>query len=218
MKKKDLKGLSEHEVIESRQKHGRNELTPPPETSIWKLYLEKFKDPIIIILLVALGISGVVGYFEGSVIESVGILVAILLATGVGFWMEYSAKKKFDILNKVSDTEPVKVIRTGELVEIPKTELVVGDVVILGAGDEIPADIELLEATDLKVSEATMTGESMAVTKREKVDGEEWNESGYPDYLVYRTTIIEEGSGVGIVIAVGDRTEFGRIMRAALKD
>lgn len=130
--------------------------------------LRKFKDPIIIILLVALGVSFVVGFIECSLIESIGILVAIILATGVGFWMEYSAKRKFDILNQISDTENVKVIRNnGTTMEIPKDELVVGDIVILSAGDEIPADIELLEAIEFKVDESTMTGESVAVGKEQ---------------------------------------------------
>lgn len=166
---KNYQGLSQEEVIKSREQHGKNLLTPPKQKKWWQLYLEKFKDPIIIILLVALGVSFVVGFIEGSLIESIGILVAIILATGVGFWMEYSAKKKFDILNQISDTENVKVIRNnGTTMEIPKDELVVGDIVILSAGDEIPADIELLEAIEFKVDESTMTGESVAVGKGQR--------------------------------------------------
>lgn len=186
----------------------------------WQLYLEKFKDPIIIILLVALGVSFVVGFIEGSLIESIGILVAIILATGVGFWMEYSAKKKFDILNQISDTENVKVIRNnGTTMEIPKDELVVGDIVILSAGDEIPADIELLEAIEFKVDESTMTGESVAVGKRAKINEEEtWNDSGFAPFLVLRSTKITEGSGVGVVIKVGDETEIGKTTRQAMEE
>ena len=217
---KNYQGLSQEEVIKSREQHGKNLLTPPKQKEWWQLYLEKFKDPIIIILLVALGVSFVVGFIEGSLIESIGILVAIILATGVGFWMEYSAKKKFDILNQISDTENVKVIRNnGTTMEIPKDELVVGDIVILSAGDEIPADIELLEAIEFKVDESTMTGESVAVGKRAKINEEEtWNDSGFAPFLVLRSTKITEGSGVGIVIRVGDETEIGKTTRQAMEE
>lgn len=217
---KNYQGLSQEEVIKSREQHGKNLLTPPKQKEWWQLYLEKFKDPIIIILLVALGVSFVVGFIEGSLIESIGILVAIILATGVGFWMEYSAKKKFDILNQISDTENVKVIRNnGTTMEIPKDELVVGDIVILSAGDEIPADIELLEAIEFKVDESTMTGESVAVGKRAKINEEEtWNDSGFAPFLVLRSTKITEGSGVAVVIKVGDETEIGKTTRQAMEE
>lgn len=217
---KNYQGLSQEEVIKSREQHGKNLLTPPKQKKWWRLYLEKFKDPIIIILLVALGVSFVVGFIEGSLIESIGILVAIILATGVGFWMEYSAKKKFDILNQISDTENVRVIRNnGTTMEIPKDELVVGDIVILSAGDEIPADIELLEAIEFKVDESTMTGESVAVGKRAKINEEEtWNDSGFAPFLVLRSTKITEGSGVGVVIKVGDETEIGKTTRQAMEE
>lgn len=217
---KNYQGLSQEEVIKSIEQHGKNLLTPPKQKEWWQLYLEKFKDPIIIILLVALGVSFVVGFIEGSLIESIGILVAIILATGVGFWMEYSAKKKFDILNQISDTENVKVIRNnGTTMEIPKDELVVGDIVILSAGDEIPADIELLEAIEFKVDESTMTGESVAVGKRAKINEEEtWNDSGFAPFLVLRSTKITEGSGVGVVIKVGDETEIGKTTRQAMEE
>ena len=217
---KNYQGLSQEEVIKSREQHGKNLLTPPKQKEWWQLYLEKFKDPIIIILLVALGVSFVVGFIEGSLIESIGILVAIILATGVGFWMEYSAKRKFDILNQISDTENVKVIRNnGTTMEIPKDELVVGDIVILSAGDEIPADIELLEAIEFKVDESTMTGESVAVGKRAKINEEEtWNDSGFAPFLVLRSTKITEGSGVGVVIKVGDETEIGKTTRQAMEE
>lgn len=217
---KNYQGLSQEEVIKSREQYGKNLLTPPKQKEWWQLYLEKFKDPIIIILLVALGVSFVVGFIEGSLIESIGILVAIILATGVGFWMEYSAKKKFDILNQISDTENVKVIRNnGTTMEIPKDELVVGDIVILSAGDEIPADIELLEAIEFKVDESTMTGESVAVGKRAKINEEEtWNDSGFAPFLVLRSTKITEGSGVGVVIKVGDETEIGKTTRQSMEE
>lgn len=211
-------GLTENEVIESRKKYGKNVLTPPPSTPWWKLYLEKFKDPIIIILIVAAVISIGTGVIEGNFIEPVGIIIAIALATGVGFYMEYGAKKKFDILNQVSNTEPVKVRRCGKVVEIPKDELVVGDIVLLSAGDEVPADIELLEAVEIKVDESTMTGESMPVRKRAKKEGENYEGSGFPEYLILRSTNITEGNCEGIVVKVGDKTEIGKIMFLSLKD
>lgn len=217
---KNYKGLSNHEVIISREKHGRNVVTPPPETPWWKLFLEKFKDPIIVILLVATGISLVVGFIENSFIESIGIIIAIGLATGVGFYMEYSAKKKFDILNQVSNTEPVKVIRSGSVIEVPKDELVVGDIVILSTGDEIPADINLLESQELKVDESTMTGESVAASKKSIDDfgGANYTGSGFAPYTVLRSTKITEGSGVGEVIKVGDATEIGKTTRQAMEE
>lgn len=215
---KNWKGLTEEEVRVSREMHGSNMLTPPPSTPWWKLFLDKFKDPIIMILLVAAVISIVVGIVEGDLIEPIGIIVAILLATGIGFYMEYSSKKKFDILNKISDTEPVKVVRNDEVVQIPKDELVVGDIVIISTGDEIPADIELLESNDLKVSESTMTGESIPVTKRVKYEEENWSGSGYPPYLVLRSTNVMEGNGVGIVVNVGDATEIGKTTRQAMEE
>lgn len=215
---KNYKGLTENEVLSSREQHGENILTPPPTTPWYILFLEKFKDPIIVILLVAAVISFAVGIVEGSFIESIGIVVAIILATGVSFYMEFSAKKKFESLSKTSDTEAVKVIRDGKVCEISKTELVVGDIVILSTGDEIPADLELTEALDLKVDESTMTGESVAAGKRAKSEGEVWNESGFAPYLVLRSTKITEGSGVGKVVAVGDNTNIGRTTIAATEE
>lgn len=213
---KNYKGLTNIEVSQSREKYGKNVLTPPPSTPWWKLYLEKFKDPIIVILLVAAAVSLGVGIVEGSFIESIGIIAAILLATGIGFWMEYSAKKKFDILNQVSDTEPVKVYRNGSVVEIPKDEIVVGDYVILSLGCEVPADIELIEASELKVDESTMTGESVPASKESK--SEEYTGSGFAPYLVLRSTKVVEGSGVGIVVKVGDNTEIGKTTRQAMEE
>ncbi|MBQ5914487.1 MAG: haloacid dehalogenase, partial [Alistipes sp.] len=151
-------GLNEKEVLASREKHGLNLLTPPKQTPWWKLYLEKFEDPIIVILLFATMISLIFGFIHGEYTESVGIICAVLLATGVGFWQEYSAKKKFDAMKSDKDYEMVKVRRDGVVVEITKDQMVVGDVAILAAGDEIPADIELYMSTDMKVAEAAMTG------------------------------------------------------------
>lgn len=209
-------GLNPQQVEQSRAKYGANLLTPPPQTPWWKLYIEKFKDPIIIILLFATSISLVVGVVEGNFTESIGIIVAILLATGVGFWQEYSAKRKFDALRNDKDYEPVKVRRCGVVVEITKDQMVVGDVAILSAGDEIPADIRLFTATDMKVSESAMTGESVAVSKypiEEAYEG-----SGFAPNLLLRGTTIEQGFGEGVVEAVGDATEIGKTTRQASEE
>ena len=207
------KGLTEAEVLKSREEHGLNLLTPPKETPWWQLYLEKFKDPIIVILLVATAISLGFGIMEGNFTESIGIIVAILIATGVGFWQEYSAKKKFDAMKSDKDYEMVKVRRDGNVIEITKDQLVVGDVVILSAGDEIPADIELYEATDMKVQEAAMTGESVGVSKYPLE--EQYTGSGFAPNLLLRGTTIEQGMGEGIVVKVGDETEIGKTTRLA---
>ncbi len=206
-------GLTEEEVLKSRQEHGVNLLTPPKQTPWWKLYLEKFKDPIIVILLFATAISLGFGIMEGNFTESIGIIVAILIATGVGFWQEYSAKKKFDAMKSDKDYEMVKVRRNGNVIEITKDQLVVGDIVILSAGDEIPADIEIYEATDMKVQEAAMTGESVGVSKYPL--SEPYTGSGFAPNLLLRGTTIEQGMGEGVVIKVGDETEIGKTTRLA---
>lgn len=213
-------GLSEEEVIKSRENRGRNLITPPPSTPWWRLYLDKFKDPIIIILLVATAITLIIGIKEGDFTESVGIILAILLATGVGFYQEYSAKKKFDAMKNDKDFELVKVRRVinGEsvVVEIPKDQIVVADVVVLSAGDEIPADIELISAIDMKVSEAAMTGESVAVAKY--VISEPYSGSGFAPNQLLRGTTIEQGMGEGVVVKVGDETEIGKTTRQATEE
>ena len=209
-------GLTDAEVLKSREQNGINLLTPPKETPWWKLYLEKFKDPIIVILLVATAISLAFGIMEGDFTESIGIIFAILIATGVGFWQEYSAKKKFDAMKSDKDYEPVKVRRNGIVQEITKDQLVVGDVVILSAGDEIPADIEIYEATDMKVQEAAMTGESVGVSKYPM--SEPYTGSGFAPNLLLRGTTIEQGMGEGIVVKVGDATEIGKTTRLASQE
>lgn len=209
----NLQGLTEQEVNDSRKKHGKNLLTPPPETPWWRLYLEKFKDPIIVILLFATAISLVFGVMHNEYAESIGIIIAILLATSVGFWQEYSAKRKFDELKSDKDYEAVKVRRDGVVQEITKDMLVVGDIVILNAGDEIPADITLLQSTDMKVSESAMTGESVAVSKY-PIDYT-FTESGFAPNLLLRGTAIEHGMGEGVVSSVGDATEIGKTTKLA---
>lgn len=206
-------GLTASEVRENRERYGVNLLTPPPETPWWRLYLDKFRDPIIVILLVATAISLLFGVIHHEYTESIGIIIAVLIATGVGFWQEYSAKKKFDAMRSDSDYEAVKVRRDGEVLEITKDQLVVGDVVILNSGDEIPADIELYHAMDMMVSEATMTGESLAVSKY-PID-EPFTGSGFAPNLLLRGTTIEQGTGEGVVLKVGDETEIGKTTRQA---
>lgn len=211
-----LSGLNDAEVEKSREAHGVNLLTPPKQTPWWKLYLEKFKDPIIVILLVATSISLVFGAINGNFSESIGIIIAIIIATGVGFWQEYSAKRKFDAMKNDKDYELVKVRRNGMVTEIAKDRLVVGDVVILSAGDEIPADIELFRSMEMKVSEACMTGESVAVSKYPM--DVEYAGSGYAPNLLLRGTSIEQGSGEGVVVKVGDETEIGKTTRKATEE
>lgn len=193
---------------------GRNVLTPPPSVTWWEMLLDKFKDPILIILIVADIFSFIVNIIQKEPLwEPLAILVAILITAGVGFWQDWSAKKQFDSLNKVSDDELIKVVREGKVTEVPKCDLCPGDVVILSAGDEIPADIELFEAVDLHVDEAAMTGESVPVTK---LDHEEGNPT-IPSNHALRGTNVTEGSGKGWVIAVGDNTEIGKTTRQAME-
>lgn len=217
MSNKDYRsGLSESEILVSREKNGKNLITPPKETPWWKLYLEKFQDPIIIILLVATGISLAFGFINGDFTESLGIIFAVLIATGVGFWQEYDAKKKFDAMKSDKDFELVKVRRGGVVMEITKDQMVVGDVAILSAGDEIPADIVLYQATDMKVAEACMTGESVAISKYPM--DEPYQGSGFAPNLLLRGTTIEQGMGEGVVVKVGDETEIGRTTRQASEE
>ena len=171
-----LTGLSDKEVLISREKYGNNLLTPPKRPSMWKLYLEKFRDPVIRILLVAAFFSLVIAIIENEYAETIGIFFAIFLATGIGFYFEYDANKKFDLLNAVGEETPVTVIRNGKVREIPRKEIVVGDIVVLNTGEEIPADGILLEAISLQVNESNLTGELMV----NKTIHEELEESKKP--------------------------------------
>ena len=155
-------GLSAEQVLESRRLHGENILTPPPRDPWWKLFLEKFNDPIIRILSIAASIAIGVGIFNGHYLEGVGIVLAIFLATFMSFINEYRAGKEFDILNQVNEENPVKVIRNGGVTSIPKKEVVVGDIVVVDRGDEIPSDGVLLESVSLSVNESSLTGEPSA--------------------------------------------------------
>lgn len=211
MNESHLNGLTDQEVIASRQKYGENLLTPPKRQSIWKLYLEKFQDPVIRVLLVAAVFSLIISIIENEYAETIGIFFAIFLATGIGFYFEYDANKKFDLLNAVGEETPVTVIRNGKVKEIPRKEIVVGDIVILNTGDEIPADGTLVEAVSLQVNEANLTGELMVnkTTDPEHFD----DEATYPSNAVMRGTTVTDGHGTMKVDRVGDATEIGKVAR-----
>lgn len=211
MNESHLNGLTDQEVIASRQKYGENLLTPPKRQSIWKLYLEKFQDPVIRVLLVAAVFSLIISIIENEYAETIGIFFAIFLATSIGFYFEYDANKKFDLLNAVGEETPVTVIRNGKVKEIPRKEIVVGDIVILNTGDEIPADGTLVEAVSLQVNEANLTGELMVnkTTDPEHFD----DEATYPSNAVMRGTTVTDGHGTMKVDRVGDATEIGKVAR-----
>ena len=208
-----FKGLTDQEVLQNRQKYGMNLLTPPKRPSIWKLYLEKFQDPVIKVLLVAAAFSLLISIIESEYAETIGIFFAIFLATGIGFYFEYDANKKFDLLNAVGEETPVMVIRNGKVHEIPKKDIVVGDVVILNTGDEIPADGVLLEAVSLQVNESSLTGELMVNKTTDEAHFDE--EATYPSNSVMRGTTVTDCHGVMCVERVGDATEIGKVARQA---
>lgn len=206
-----LTGLTDQEVIASREKNGINLLTPPKRPSIWKLYLEKFQDPVIRVLLVAAVFSLIISIIESEYAETIGIFFAIFLATGIGFYFEYDANKKFDLLNAVGEETPVTVIRNGKIKEIPRKDIVVGDIVVLNTGEEVPADGTLVEAVSLQVNESTLTGELMVNKTTDKAHFDE--EATYPSNAVMRGTIITDGHGIMRVDRVGDATEIGKVAR-----
>ncbi len=210
---KSYNGLDPKQVLESRERYGANDLTPPARESWIKLLLSKFNDPIIKLLLFATILSFITGYFHGSIAESLGIILAIFLATFIAFINEYRAGKEFDILNKINDQTIVKVYRDGSVKQIQKNEIVVGDVVVVEQGDEVPADGFLLDSMDLKVNESTLNGESLPASKtHNKVDN---YKGAYSPNNLYRGTTVSEGGGIIEVIAVGDSTEIGKTARQA---
>ena len=203
------RGLEPQQVEESRRQHGDNVITPPKDDSAWKLLLEKFRDPIIQILLVAAVLSLAIGFIHRDFTESVGIICAIILATCVGFWFEWDAQRRFRRLNQVNDDIPVKVMRGGSMCEIPRRDVVVGDVVHIESGETVPADGELVEAVSLKINESTLTGEP-EVDKT--VDPAHFDpEATYPSNVAMRGTTVADGYGVMVTTAVGDRSEAGRV-------
>ena len=204
-------GLTDEEVRKSRAEHGVNLLTPPKRPSLWKLYLEKFEDPVVRVLLVAAFFSLVISIVENEYAETVGIIAAILLATGIGFFFEYDANKKFDLLNAVNEETLVKVIRNGHVQEIPRKDVVVGDVIVLETGEEIPADGELLEAISLQINESNLTGEP--VIAKTIVEADFDDEATYASNRVLRGTTVVDGHGTMRVEHVGDATEIGKVAR-----
>ncbi len=207
----DYKGLTKEQADESRRVNGENILTPPPREPLWRLFLGKFNDPIIRILLIAALLSLLISIRSGEIYETIGIIFAILLATGISFWFEADAGKKFNLLNKVNEENPVKVIRDGSITEIPKRDIVVGDIVILDAGEEIPADGELLEAVSLSVNESALTGEPLA--RKMVTPNEISNDATYPVNQIYKSTTVLEGYCLCRVTSVGDNTEYGKVAR-----
>ena len=197
-------GLTDEQVRKSRTEYGVNLLTPPKRPSLWKLYLEKFEDPVVRVLLVAAFFSLVISIIENEYAETIGIIAAILLATGIGFFFEYDANKKFDLLNAVSEDTLVKVMRNGHVQEIPRKEVVVGDIVLLETGEEVPADGVLLEAVSLQVNESNLTGEP--VVSKTVVEADFDEEATYASNRVLRGTTVVDGHAVMQVECVGDAT------------
>ena len=231
MKMSERYGLTPEEVQESRRLHGENVLTPPPRQSMWRLYIEKYQDPMVRILLVAALVSLVLAFVKDDFMETIGIIAAIILATTVGFYFERDAARRFDVLTQLSEEQPVKVVRNltpntdltsnpspkGEenscqVIEIPRREVVVGDVVIVETGDEVPADGRLFEATGLQVDESSLTGETMT---EKYITPDLKGEEAYPKDLLLRSSMVMSGSGRYVVLAVGDETEIGHVARQA---
>lgn len=215
-------GLTKSQVEESRRKYGLNILTPPERDPWWRLFLEKFDDPVIRILIVAAVIAIGVGIFHGEYLEGIGIVIAILLATILAFLNEYKANKEFDILNQVTDEDPVKVIREGKYTTVPRKDVVVGDIALVEVGEEVPADGNVIEAVSLQVDESRLTGESMPVNKvgighRQEL-GETEKELAYPPDRLLKSTIARDGHGIMEVQSVGDATEIGKTARAAAEE
>ncbi|MGN8803895.1 calcium-translocating P-type ATPase, PMCA-type [Segatella copri] len=201
-------GLTDEQVKQSRELHGKNVLTPPQRTSLWKLYLDKYRDPIIQILLVAAFVSLILAFIEKNFMETIGIFVAVFLATTVGFYFECDAAKKFNLLTALSEEQPVKVRRNGKVMEIPRHDVVVGDVVLVEVGDEVPADGELIVCNDLQINESTLTGEPVA---EKSLEG--GGDGAYPRNIILRSTMVMNGRGEFVVTAVGDATEIGKVAK-----
>lgn len=221
---KRFNGLTEEQVQQSRAAHGSNLLTPPEKASVWRKYLAKLKDPLIVILMVAGVLSLMIACYEyyftdagtSAFFEPIGIFMAVFFATGLAFYFEQKADKEFEVLNRVNDDEPVQVVRGGNVTEIPKKDVVVGDVVMLNTGNDIPADGILLDAVTLSVDESTLTGEPMAMKTTDEAHFDA--DATFPSNMVMRGTRVIEGHGVMEVTAVGDATENGKVYTAAQID
>ena len=203
-----MRGLSSQQVTERRQQHGENVLTPLPKPSLWSLYIEKYRDPIIQILLVAAVISLVFGFIEDEFVETIGIILAIIFATTVGFYFERDAARKFDLLTELDEEQRVKVRRDGQVTEIARREVVVDDVVLVETGDEVPADGEIIVSNDLQVDESMLTGEPMT-----EKDTTGHRDGTFPSNMLLRSSMVMTGRAEYRVTAVGDETEIGRVAR-----
>lgn len=223
--KNSFQGLNDRQVEESRRLHGANILTPPKKASLWSLFLEKFDDPIIRILLVAWFLSMIIAGVHcwgpeakgfSAFLEPIGIFFAIILASGVGFFFEVKANKAFDVLNTVNDDIQVKVIRNGNICEVSRKDVVVGDIVVLETGEEVPADGHLLEAISLQINESTLTGEPIIAKTINEADFD--TEATYPSNMVMRGTTVVDGHGVMKVELVGDATSYGKVYEGSQID
>jgi Ca2+-transporting ATPase len=193
------KGLSTSQINGLRKQYGTNTMTPPVREPLWKQYLKKYNNPIIKILLLAVAISMAVFLIKGEgLLDTIGILIAVLLATGIAFFNEYRSSKEFDALNARRDDVAVKVIRDGHPTAVPSRDIVVGDLILLEAGDAIPADGWVISADDLYSDESAFTGETEPVTKTEKAQ-------------VLKGAFITAGKGQMIAAAVGDSAQMGVI-------
>ena len=237
-------GLSDAQVADSRQQYGDNVLTPPKKTSLWKLYLDKYRDPIIQILLVAALVSLVLAFVEHDFVETLGIFIAIFIATTVGFYFECDAARKFRVLTAINEDQPVKVRRNGKVMEVPRRDVVVGDIILVETGDEVPADAVLVEAVNLQIDESSLTGEPLtsksvtdaqsqqsadtasqlsslnlqhsadAIIQHSSLNTQHSSEA-YPKNVILRSTMVMNGRGTAIVTRVGDSTEIGKVATEA---
>lgn len=222
-------GLSDAQVADSRQQYGDNVLTPPKKTSLWKLYLDKYRDPIIQILLVAALVSLVLAFVEHDFVETLGIFIAIFIATTVGFYFECDAARKFRVLTAINEDQPVKVRHDGKVMEVPRRDVVVGDIILVETGDEVPADAVLVEAVNLQIDESSLTGEPL--TSKSVADAQsqqsadtasqlsslntQHSSEAYPKNVILRSTMVMNGRGTAIVMRVGDSTEIGKVATEA---
>ncbi len=204
----NLQGLGDAQVEASRSQHGENVLTPPRRTSYWKLYLDKYHDPIIQILLVAALVSLLLAFIERDFMETLGIILAVVIATTVGFYFECDAARRFNMLTAMNEDQRVKVRRNGRVTEVKRREVVVGDIILVEVGDEIPADAQLVEAVNLQVDESSLTGEPLTT---KSIDATKEGNEAYPPNVILRSTMVMNGRGTAVVTAVGDATEIGKV-------
>lgn len=213
-------GLNDSQVYENRRLYGNNVLSEPVKESLWKQLGEKFADPLIIVLLVAMGLSVIASIYEfvngagfSVFLEPLGIMIAVALAIGIAFWFELSADKKFEILTKEEEEQMVKAMRNGNCKLVRRRDIVVGDIVLLDVGDEIPADGLLLEGVSLYVNESTLTGEPSA---RKTTNASDFvKDATYPSNILLRGTTVIDGNGVMKVTMVGDKTEYGKAYKGS---